>query len=143
MVGVTVTKGVSPGTPKEWGRGRGRGRWRVISRGGGSRRLTLACGPPRMGVRSAAPGLGCRGSSPLPPPPSPTPSYLAQGRPREVSACPVFLSASLTERRNCALGWAPSGNESLPVSLGASRLRPALWTAGWLSGATCLSVALF
>ena len=23
----------------------------------------------------------------------------------------------------------------LPVSLGASRLRPALWTAGWLSGA--------
>ena len=42
-----------------------------------------------------------------------------------------------------ALGWAPSGNESLPVSLGASRLRPALWAAGWLSGATCLSVALF
>ena len=36
---------------------------------------------------------------------------------------------------------APSGNESLPVSLGASVLRPALWTAGWLSGATCLSVA--
>ena len=32
---------------------------------------------------------------------------------------------------------------ALPVSLGASRLRPALWAAGWLSGATCLSVALF
>ena len=104
--------------------------------------------PPDVGLRSPSDGsafccpwVGL--SRIFPPPPSPTPSYLAQGRPREVSACPVFLSASLTERRNCALGWAPSGNESLPVSLGASRLRPALWTAGWLSGATCLSVAFF
>ena len=57
-------------------------------------------------------------------------------------ACPAFLSTSVTERRNCALGWAPSGHECLPVSLGASRLRPALWTVGGWSGATCLSVAL-
>ena len=55
-------------------------------------------------------GWGCQESFPSPPacPRPPRPSYLAQGRPREVSACPLFLSASLTERRNCALGWAPS-----------------------------------
>ena len=40
--------------------------------------------------------------------PSVRPSYLAQRRSREVLACPAFLSASVTERRNCALGWAPS-----------------------------------
>ena len=39
------------------------------------------------------------------------------------------------------MGPPPSGNESLLVPLGASMPRPALWTVGWLSGATCLSVA--
>ena len=40
----------------------------------------------------------------------------SQGRPREVSACPLFLSASLTERRNCALGWVINFHYFLPFT---------------------------
>ena len=89
-------------------------------------------------MHSAALWVGCQEFFPSPPV---LPSYLAQGRSREVLVCPVLLTESVTERRTWALGWAPSGNESLSVSLGTSTLRPALWTAGWLSGTTCLSVA--
>ena len=136
------------------GRGRGRGHghkwgfsWHTQGVVTGMRKMASyftgrGVAPPDVGLRSPSDGSAFRcpvggvvKNPSLSPPPTPlAPSYLAQGRPREVWACPVFPSASLTERRNCVLGWARSGKESLLVSLGVSRLRPALWTAGWLSG---------
>ena len=85
------------------------------------------------------------------PSPSPTPVHLSvrasvvprpETFPRSVgvSRFPVRLGDG-AEKLRPRMGAPPSGNESLLVPLGASMPRPALWTVGWLSGATCLSVA--
>jgi len=101
----------------------------LFLRGGCSRRLTLACGPPRIGVHSAAPQVGCEASFPSPPG-----CTSVVPRPGTLS-CP---RRDLAEKRRPKRG-ATSGNER--VAPETPTLRPALWTACWVSGATCRPVS--